>query len=144
MWLPGELAVTLHNEAAEGPRYVAYHWAVILATPFLLLAINPNLFINPNGNNYIDPWVYTGFFLSLPDHLIVFPGSYYATRLSVAAWLRCTSGLLSPLVANYVLHIGFFYLLLSAVYCLIAQESTARAPSSSRFSWHGIHKSSRP
>lgn len=111
--------MTLRNEAGDGPRYVAYHWAVILATPFLLLAINPNTFINPNGNGYIDPWLYTGFFLSLPDHLIVFGGSYYATRLS---WLLpgyAVHQVFSPLTANYILHIGFFYILLSAVYCLI-------------------------
>ena len=119
MWLLGELAVTLRNEVAGEPRYVAYHWAVILATPFLLLAINPNLFINPNTNAYVDPWHYTGFFLSLPDHLIVFGRSYYATRLS---WLLpgyAVHQVFSPLVANYILHVGFFYLLLSAVYCLI-------------------------
>ena len=114
-----ELAVTLRNEAGDEPRYVAYHWAVILATPFLLLAVNPNTFINPNGNGYIDPWLYTGFFLSLPDHLIVFGRSYYATRLS---WLLpgfAVHQVFSPLTANYILHIGFFYILLSAVYCLI-------------------------
>ena len=111
--------MTLRNELAGGPRYVAYHWAVILATPFLLLTINPNSFINPNGNGYIDPWLYTGFFLSLPDHLIVFADSYYGTRLS---WLLPGYALhqvFSPLTANYILHIGFFYLLLSAVYSLI-------------------------
>jgi hypothetical protein len=112
------LTVTLLNEAAEGPRYAAYHWAVILATPFVLLAINPNLFINPTGD-VVDPWVYTGFFLSLPDHLIVWGRSYYSTRIS---WLLpgyALHQIFSPLVANYVLHFGFFYILLSAVYRLI-------------------------
>ena len=66
----------------ERRGYVAFHWAVIVATPFLLLAINRNLFINPNTNNFVDPWVYTGFFLSLPDHLIVWGRTYYSTRLS--------------------------------------------------------------
>lgn len=104
---------------AEGPRYVAYHWAVILATPFLLLAINPNLFINPDTNVWIDAWVNTGFFLSLPDHLIVWGHSYYSTRLS---WLLpgyAVHQIFSPLVANYVLHLGFFYLLISAVYLFV-------------------------
>ena len=111
--------MTQRNEVAEEPRYVAYHWAVILATPFLLLAINPNLFINPNTNVWIDAWVNTGFFLSLPDHLIVWGHSYYSTRLS---WLLpgyAAHQIFSPFLANYVLHFGFFYLLLSAVYCLV-------------------------
>ena len=41
-----------------------FHWAVIFATPWLLLAINPNLFITPYTNKWIDPWLYTGFFLA--------------------------------------------------------------------------------
>ena len=117
--MPGELAVTQRNEVTEEPRYIAYHWAVILATPFLLLAINPNLFINPNTNVWIDAWVNTGFFLSLPDHLLVWGHSYYSTRLS---WLLpgyAAHQIFSPFLANYVLHFGFFYVLLSAVYCLV-------------------------
>ena len=119
MWSPGELTVTQHNEVAEKPRFVAYHWAVILATPFLLLAINPNLFLIPNINIWIDAWVYTGFFLSLPEHLIRWGETYYATRLS---WLLpgyLAHQTFSPLLANYVLHFAFFYFLLAAVYALM-------------------------
>jgi hypothetical protein len=111
--------VQLSNGAAEGPRFVAYHWAIILATPFLLLAVNPNLFLIPNINIWIDAWVYTGFFLSLPEHLIRWGETYYATRLS---WLLpgyAAHQTFSPLLANYIIHFGFFYLLLAAVYSLM-------------------------
>ncbi len=100
-------------------RYVAYHWAIILATPFFLLALNQNLFINPLTNQWIDPWLYTGFFWSLPDFLERWGDTYYATRLS---WLLpgfAVHRLFSPLVANYVLHIVFFYVLLFSVYSLV-------------------------
>ena len=99
-------------------RYVAYHVATILATPFLLLAVNPNLFIT-SSNGWIDPWLYTGFHLSLPEHLLRWGSTYYATRL---AWLLPGFGLhqlFSPLLANYVLHISFFYVLLFSVYFLV-------------------------
>ena len=100
-------------------RYAALHWAIILATPFLLLALNPNLFINPLTNNWIDPWLYTGFFWSLPDFMARWGDTYYATRLS---WLLpgfAAHQLFSPLLANYVLHIAFFYLLLFSTYALV-------------------------
>jgi hypothetical protein len=96
------------------------HVALIAATPWLQLALNPSLFITPGGNRYIDPWLYTGLFLSLPDFLVRFPDTYYAARLS---WLLpgyAAHRLFSPLVANYVLHLGFFYALLAATYSLAA------------------------
>jgi len=100
-------------------RYAALHWAIILVTPFVLLVLNQNLFINPLTNKWIDPWLYTGFFWSLPDFLERWGDTYYATRLS---WLLpgfAVHRLFSPLVANYVLHIAFFYVLLFAVYFIV-------------------------
>ena len=65
------------------------------------------------------PGLTLGLFLSLPDHLLVWGHSYYSTRLS---WLLpgyAAHQIFSPFLANYVLHFGFFYVLLSAVYCLV-------------------------
>ncbi len=101
-------------------RMLAVHVAIIMATPWLILAVHPNLFINPNTNIWIDSWVNTGFFLSLPEHLTRWGGTYYSTRLS---WLLpgfVVHQLLSPLSANYVLHVGFFYALLFSLYALVA------------------------
>jgi hypothetical protein len=101
-------------------RGFTIHSAIILATPFLILAVHPNLFINPNTNARIDNWVYNGFFLSLPEHLERWGSTYYATRLS---WLLPGFALhqvFPPLLANYVLHIGFFYVLLFSVYSLVS------------------------
>jgi len=100
-------------------RHAAFHWAVILATPFLLLAVDRNLFILTRTNAWIDPWLYTGFLLDLPQFLIRWGDTYYATRL---AWLLpgyAIHELFSPILANYVLHIAFFYVVLFAVYALV-------------------------
>lgn len=100
-------------------RYVAFHVATVLATPFLILAVHPNLFINSNTNAHIDSWVYTGFFLSLPEHLARWGGTYYATRLSWILPGFAAHQLLPAVLANYVLHLGFFYVLLFSVYALV-------------------------
>jgi hypothetical protein len=97
-----------------------FHWAVIFATPWLLLAINPNLFITPYTNKWIDPWLYTGFFLSLPEHVTRWGDTYYATRLSWVLPGFALHRVFSPVVANYILHIGFFYVLLFSTYFLVA------------------------
>jgi hypothetical protein len=100
-------------------RYVAFHVATILATPFLILAVHANLFINSNTNAHIDSWVYTGFFLSLPEHLARWGGTYYATRLSWILPGFAAHQLFPPVIANDVLHLGFYYVLLFSVYSLV-------------------------
>jgi hypothetical protein len=102
-------------------RYRWYHTIGILLIPAVLLAINPNLFVNPGGNSVLDPWVYTGLFISLPSHLRRFGETYYATRLP---WLLpgfLTQYLFSPLTGNYVLHLSFFGTLLFATYRLVSR-----------------------
>jgi hypothetical protein len=96
------------------------HALYLMAIPWVELLVNPNLFIIPSAPNaYIDPWLYTGYFLSLPDYLLRFPGTYYGSRLSWLVPGYVAHKVFSPLVANYVLHIGFFYVLLAATYALV-------------------------
>jgi hypothetical protein len=105
----------------DDPRYRAYHVLTLAAIPLVQLGADPTLFVNPGGNTSIDPWVYTGFFVSLPTHIQRFGGTYYANRL---AWILpgfAAHRLLPPLAANYALHLTFFYVLLAATYALVAR-----------------------
>ena len=86
----------------------------------VLLAIHPNLFVNPGGNGALDPWVYTGLFLSLPDFLHRVGDTYYATRLPWVLPGFVAQKLFPPLAGNYVLHLTFFYTLLFATYGLVS------------------------
>jgi len=101
-------------------NYRLLHVLVLIAIPWIELLINPNLFIVPDVRNaYIDPWLYTGYFLSLPEHLLRFPGYYYGSRLSWLVPCYLAHKAFPPLLANYVLHLGFFYVLLAATYALV-------------------------
>jgi hypothetical protein len=100
-------------------RHRLVHVCLILATPWLQLALNPSLFVTPGGW-YIDPWLYTGLFVSLPDLVARIPDTYYGSRLS---WL--VPGYLAhrafpPLAASYVLHLTFLYALLFSIYVAVA------------------------
>jgi hypothetical protein len=98
----------------------------ILATPPVEWCLNHNLFITP-AIGWLDPWIYTGYLLSFPTHLQMFGETYYATRL---AWLLpgfAVHQVFSPLVANYVLHLTFFYVLLFAVYQLVSTSINRHA-----------------
>src|SRR5262249_16712679 len=110
-------------------RELLFHMLVIVATPFLALAVNPHLFVTAASQSYLDPWIYTGFFLSLPDFLIRWGGTYYSTRISwlMPGYAAHRAFPDSPLVANYLLHFGFFYLLCVSIYALIAAGLSRRA-----------------
>jgi hypothetical protein len=109
------------------PRwYRVFHVIGILITPLAPWYLNRNLFVTP-ATGWLDPWLYTGYFLSFPSHLQMFGETYYATRL---AWLLpgfVAHRLFSPLVANYVLHLSFLYVLLFSVYHLISTAINRRA-----------------
>ncbi len=60
---------------------------------------------------YIAPWVYLGFFHNLILYKsVLFPLTYYGSRLSWVLPGYLANRLFSPLTANYVLHLGVFYL----------------------------------
>lgn len=103
-------------------------FAIVLAgTPLLQLAINPNLFVNPATNLLIDPWIYSGYFLSLTEQVRLFPDTYYGSRLSVILPGFLAHRLLPPLPANYLLHLGYFSALLAATYLLVRRGLDAGA-----------------
>lgn len=86
---------------------------VILALPLLVLTVNDEWIFNAD---FIDSWVYFGYFLNLPDHLRTFAGTYYGSRLSWILPGYLAYQLFPPLIANYVLHLGFYYLAVISLY----------------------------
>jgi hypothetical protein len=117
-----------------------FHVGLILVTPFLQLLTNGNLFVTPSipGLGRIDPWVYTGAFLSLPSYLSRFGGTYYITRLSWVLPGFAAHTLFPPLPASYVLHIAFFYGLMLSTYFLVrhgAQNATIAMFATNVLAW---------
>jgi hypothetical protein len=125
----------LSNERSEpdrsnGWRYRALHTSMILGSPLLQLAINPRTFLDPSPVPaayagikplpLLDPWVYLGLFLDLPDFLQRFGHTYYPNRLASLLPGFLLHRLLPPLAASYTLHLGFLYALLFATYRLLA------------------------
>ena len=103
------------------------NWEILLLflLPIPLLLINQAWIFNPNGT--IDPWVYFGYFIRLKQYLIAFPEAYYGSRLS---WILpgCLAySLFPPLVANYILHLGFYYLATLSLYFILKPSVGRRA-----------------
>lgn len=98
---------------------------VLLTLPWLLLLINQSWIFNPVG--WIDPWLYFGYFHSLGQYLKVFAGAYYGTRLPLILPGYLSYKIFPPLVANYVLHLGFYYIAILSLYFTLKQVASGRS-----------------
>ena len=98
-------------------RQVDVRLLVVVALPLLQAAVNNQwLFTSPDT---IDPWVYFGYLNDLPGHLRAFADTYYGARL---AWLvpgALSYRIFSPVLANYVLHLGMSEVALVSLYLIL-------------------------
>jgi hypothetical protein len=106
--------------AARDPhlgKYDIVSGFAIALLPFILLFINNNWIFDAMG--WIDPWIYAGFHLHLPQFLVIFGDTYYASRVpwTIAGWILHLA--FSDAVANYVLHFVVFYLTALSLYFAI-------------------------
>ncbi len=86
---------------------------VLFLLPLVQWFVNPNWIFPPVG---IDSWVYLGYQVDLPDHLRMFDGQYYGTRLTalLPGWL--VHQVFSGVTANGVLHLGLYYACVFSLY----------------------------
>ena len=108
-------------------RKIQGNWEILLLLllPILLLLINQVWIFTPNGT--VDPWVYFGYFIRLKQYSIAFPDGYYGTRLSWILPGYLAYSLFPSLVANYVLHLGFYYLATFSLYFILRPSVGRRA-----------------
>ena len=87
-------------------RQIKENWEILflLLLPILLLLINQVWMFS---NIYVDPWVYFGHFILLKQYLIAFSVTYNASRLSWVLPGYLLHSLFPPLIAHYILHLGF-------------------------------------
>src|SRR4051794_19659330 len=61
----------------QNPGYLDL--VALLALPFIVMLVNDSwTFLQPIGT--LDPWIYTGYFFNLEQHLNVFRDVYYGSR----------------------------------------------------------------
>lgn len=113
------------NEAPRPPAVRDPYIYLILILPVLVLLRNTSAIYSPAG--YLDPWVYYGFMKHLvPFKGLLFPDTYYGSRLS---WLlpgALVHSLLRPVLANYVLHLTVFFIAVLSVYWLLKEAFDRR------------------
>jgi hypothetical protein len=91
-----------------------YVWALAFV-PLYILFVSSNWIFSPTQS--IDPWVYHGFFRNLQEYkTVLFPGTYYGSRLSWIVPGFLAYKFLPPLAANYALHLGLWYTAVFALY----------------------------
>src|SRR5262249_40397116 len=68
-----------------------------------------------------------GYYQNLPQHLSTFDGTYYGTRLSAILPGFVAYHCLPPVAANYVLHLGLYYLCVFSLYMILSRTVSPRA-----------------
>src|SRR5258707_5147609 len=101
-----------------------YPLLVLVLLPILLLLIDSGWIFAPIGHT--DTWLYFGYFVNFPQHLRLFAQTYYSARLSWILLGAAAYNQFSPLVANYVLHLGVYYLAIFPFYFTLKLNFSAK------------------
>lgn len=121
--MANQLLLLLH--AARARFYNAIDIAILLVIPaFLCLAVPDWIFAN---TSFRDSYVYLGYIRNFSHHITVFAGTYYGTRLPFIIPGYICYKIFPPLVANYVLHLGFYYVALFSLYFILRIVLNKRA-----------------
>lgn len=96
---------------------VDWNLLVILALPCLQLSVYQGWIFA--SSQLIDAGVYLGYLFRFEQHLKAFAGTYYGTRLSWILPGHLVYQVFSPVVANYVLHLGVYYLAAISLYLIL-------------------------
>jgi hypothetical protein len=88
-------------------RVDAYLLAVVLL-PLIILLLDSNVFFSKAG--WLDSWYYYSYFRHLSEFKkVLFPDTYYGSRMSWILPGYLVNRIFSPLAANYILHLGTYY-----------------------------------
>src|SRR5262245_19700568 len=90
----------------------------LIFLPILLSAINSNWIFTLVTNNMPDPWFYLGYFRYFFKYAPTFPSNinYFVERLTWNLSGYFIYHIVSPLVANYILHLTVYYISIFALY----------------------------
>jgi hypothetical protein len=121
--MANQLLLLLH--ATRARLDIAVDVIILLLTPAFLCLVVPDWIFTQIG--YIDPYIYLGYIRNFSHFITVFGGTYYATRLPFIIPGYICYKIFPPLVANYVLHLGFYYLALFSLYFILRMALNRRA-----------------
>lgn len=94
----------------------------MLCLPIMLALINPNWIFNPH---ITDDYIYLGYQMEMPRYTDWFPAAdrYFGERVSWIAPTYIIRQITSPLVANFIIHLGVYYVAIFSIYGILRQLS---------------------
>jgi hypothetical protein len=121
-----QLLLLLH--AARARLDITVDIIILLLVPVFLCLVIPDWIFTQVG--YIDPYIYLGYIRNFSHHVIAFGGNYgtyYGSRLPFIIPGYICYKVFPPLLANYVFHLGFYYLALFSLYFILRIAVNRRA-----------------
>ncbi|MCU0481203.1 MAG: hypothetical protein MUE54_08320, partial [Anaerolineae bacterium] len=91
------------------------HIGLVVTLPIILALINPNWIFNPS---MADDYIYLGYQLGFPKYIGWHPSEthYFIERISWILPGYVIRQIFSPLLANFIVHLGIYYLATFSVY----------------------------
>ncbi|MCL6435017.1 MAG: glycosyltransferase family 39 protein [Leptolyngbyaceae cyanobacterium HOT.MB2.61] len=114
----------MYKRIAAALATVDKNLLLLLLLPWLLALNNDIWLFDLHGQT--DPWFYLGFFLR-PEQFLPGHTYYFGTRLAQIVPGYLAFKFLPPLIAQYVLHISFYYLAVVSVYLLLKRTVGSRS-----------------
>lgn len=100
------------------------HWLTLGTLPLILTLALPDWMYSQI--DYIDAWVYHGFFRHMETYsATMFPGTYYGSRLGWIVPGFVSYHLFQPVIANIVLHVVFYGIAVGSLYAIVRRVAGA-------------------
>src|SRR4030042_6743190 len=118
-----QLSVQFH--IAPVRLHTAIDIVILVLTPAFLCLVVPDWIFTQTSS--IDPYVHLGYIRNFGHYFAFFGDTYYGTRLPFIIPGYICYKIFPPLLANYVLHLGFYYLALFSLYFILRIAVNRRA-----------------
>jgi hypothetical protein len=106
-------------EAARGKLHFGCFELLLLGiVPAVFLRVGRFQFFPPPG--WVDPGIYLGYFLNFPRAVAYFGPDYFSVRLPWTLAGFALHRIFTPILAHYILNLGFYYLAIGSVYVIVA------------------------
>ena len=90
----------------------------IILLPLIILLLDSNVFFSKAG--WLDSWYYYSYFRHLSEFKnVLFPNTYYGSRMSWILPGYIVNQVFPPLAANYILHLGTYYIAAVSLYFIL-------------------------
>ena len=115
---PNVRRTCLDGPPAASPARLDGYLPIVILLPLVILLLDSNVFFSKAG--WLDSWYYYSYFRHLSEFKnVLFPNTYYGSRMSWILPGYLVNQVFRPLAANYILHLATYYAAAVSLYFIL-------------------------